>query len=138
MTNPEPVLQGWDPDASLKPLLGLAVSEAVKLALIDSVMVPCAPEDSDTTGRPARVPTDEERARWQANIYSMPDECMAQMDPGALAKNVANRLLGGGGWTVRGVYSGNASPREILDACVVRPDEDPLGDIKAAMGLRDT
>lgn len=102
---------------SMKPLLGLAVQEAVKLAIIDSVIIP--DEDGD------RYPSDQEREQWKMDIYSMPRGCLETMDPGALAQNVSVRLLGGGGWFANGVYTGNASPREIMEACIQRPDEDP-------------
>lgn len=128
--NSESVNLGADDlNLSMKPLLGLAIQEAVKLALIDSVFVP--------TPDGERVPTDDERRAWSWDIHSMPDECMARMDPTALGQNVAVRLLGSGGWHSSGVYSGNATPREILDSCIYRPDEDPLGSIKMALGLKD-
>lgn len=115
-------------DRHMKPLLGTAVDEAVKLALIDSVRVP--------EGDMERSPTDAERRAWAWDIYAMPSECLATMDPGALAQNVAVRLLGPGGWAVGGVYSPNASPHQIVDACIERPDEDPVAGVLMDLGLR--
>jgi hypothetical protein len=124
----EPVAGLVPPDSpraphSMKPLLGVAVTEAVVWALTDSVFVPA--DDGD------RVPTDEERAAWLLDPYAIPGEALARMDVMALAQNVALRLMGPGGWYVNGVYSGNASAAAVLGACVARPDKDPLGDIKA-------
>lgn len=106
----------------MRPLLAAAIEQAVFLALIDS----CAADA-----------TDEERAAWAWDIYTMPDKLFAKMDPGALAKNVACRLIGKGNWTVGGCYSGNATPREALEACIIRPDQDPLGDIKMWLGAKE-
>lgn len=107
---------------SMKPLLGLAIQEAVKRAILD-----CMPPES----------TDEERLKWLWDLYSIPEAHWAQIDPGALARNVVCRLLGTGGWQIGKMYAGNATPREILEACVERPDQDPLGDIKMDLGLRE-
>lgn len=114
-----------DPDNrhSMKPLLAVAIKEAVMWALVDSVFVPT--DDGD------RVPTDDERARWLLQPYAIPGDSLGTMDVMALAQNVALRLLGPGGWYVNGVYGGNASASQVLGACVARPDQDPLGDIKA-------
>lgn len=103
-------------EVSMKPLIGLAIQEAVKLALIDCL-------------DPHQV-TDEDRMRYRWDIHSVPDELWAGIDPTALAQNVACRLIGTGGWTVNGVYAGNATPKQILESCIERPDEDPNGDIK--------
>jgi hypothetical protein len=103
---------------SMKPLLGALVKEAVKLALIDSVM----PTEREPNGQ-TRLPTDEEQRRWREDIHSIPAAYIANMDPLALAQNVACRLLGTGGWSVNGVYGGNASPRDLLDATFERPDQ---------------
>ncbi len=90
-------------DITMKPLLAVAVTEALRLAIQDSMM----PED----------------------------KTLADIDLDALAQNLCCRLLGTGGWMVRGVYSGNATPQEILHACVEHPRADPLADVKAAFGF---
>lgn len=105
----------------MKALLGVAVSEAVHLALIDTVEIDL---------------TDAQRqaARW--DIHRIPGEAIARMDPEALAQNVCVRLLGSGGWFVNGVYAGNATPREVLDASIQRPDRDPIDEIAFDLGLQ--
>lgn len=115
----------------MKPLLSVAIMEAVKLAIIDSI----APAEIDGDVDAWMAESDARRDRLAFDIYQITGEELASIDPGALAQNVACRLLGTGGWCVNGVYAGNATPREILDACVHRPDQDPLGDIKHSMGL---
>ena len=92
-------------DVSMKPLLAVAVHEALRLAIQDCMM----PED----------------------------KTLADVDLDALAQNLCCRLFGTGGWSVRGVYSGNATPQEILHACVENPRADPLADITTALGLEE-
>jgi hypothetical protein len=70
--------------------------------------------------------TPEEREGFIADVHSMPAISFATMDPGALQRNICNRLLGPGNWTVNGVYAGNASAQQILDASVQRPHYDPI------------
>jgi len=121
-------------DTHMKPLLAVAVREAVVLAIIDSVAT-VEIKDGDIDAWMAE--SDAQRGRLAFDIYQITPEEWGSIDPGALAQNVACRLFGDGGWTVNGVCSGNASPREVLDACVHRPDRDPLGDIKHALGSGD-
>jgi hypothetical protein len=120
-------LEGSGMHLSMKPLLAVAIQEAVKLALIDSVYV----RDGDEE----RPPNDDERREWRWDVYAIPDESLARIDPVALAQNVCVRLLGTGGWYANGVYSGNATPREVLEACLERPDEDPIAGAAFSMGL---
>lgn len=116
-------------DVSMKPLLSVAIHEAVNLALIDSCVEP--PKDLSDAEQ-TRYQSRKEELRW--DIFKLTDEEMAWMDPKALAKNICCRLLGTGGWEVNGVYAGNATPTQILEACVHRPDQDPIGDIKMDLG----
>lgn len=92
---------------NMKPLLSIAVHEAVRLALLDVLV----------------------------NPDGSPNETPLPFDDIALAQNVAIRLLGSGGWTVNGVYTGNASPREILEASIDRPDRDPVAGIRSSLWL---
>jgi hypothetical protein len=126
-----PPLAPWISDLSMKPLLGAVVQEAVKLAVIDVVTLPAKPGDppDQLTGPGTRrYPTDEERAAWRSDIFTIPDAALADIDPLALAQCVACRLLGAGGWTAAGVYGGNASPRELLEATFGRPDQRHVDD----------
>lgn len=77
--------------------------------------------------------TDLERAKMQADEYAGPQ--YVDLDPGALARNVACRLLGYGGWNVGGIYSGNATDRDIFDASIIRPDRDRISELAMDMGL---
>lgn len=106
----------------MRPLLAVAIKEAVKLALIDSCAVDA---------------TEEQRAEWAYDIYKMPNELYKEMDPGALAQNVACRLIGTGNWTVGKCYTGNATSREAVEACIVRPDQDPSADVVMKLGLQN-
>lgn len=117
-----------DHEHSMKALLSVAITEAVKLALIDSCVAP--PRNLEDMDR-----CDARKAELLWDIYKITPEELGSMDPGALAQNVCCRLLGTGGWVVGRVYAGNATPREILDASLCRPDQDPLGDIKMDLGL---
>lgn len=101
---------------NMKALLGVAVRQAVHLALVDS---------AENEGSVAR-------RRWLDDIHSIP---LHGIDPEALAKNVANRLLGSGGWCVNGVYAGNATPRQVLEASIARPDMDPITEFILDLGL---
>lgn len=106
-------------ETNMKPLLGLAVQEAVKLALVDTA-----------------AKTDEQRFEWTWDIYAMPDDALVGIDPGALAQNVACRLLGSGGWFSGTTYAGNATPTEVLHSCIQRPDQDPIDEIAFDLGLK--
>jgi hypothetical protein len=112
-----------DGEVSMKPMLGKLVQEAVKLALIDCCIADAvdAAVGKDNPDIERWVETSNRlRAEWSEDIYSMPDDLFARMDPMALAQNVACRLLGTGGWSVNGVYSANATARETLQA--TRPE----------------
>lgn len=124
-----------DNETHMKPLLATAVTEAVKLAIVDSLPVEW-PVNAFVEGTEECLERQEKKRNWLWDPYSIPQEHWNGIDPMALAQNICCRLLGKGGWEVNGVYSGNATPREILDACVERPDQDPLGDIKHALGLK--
>ena len=104
-------------DHSMKCLLAVAVNEAVHLALVDSVM---PPDD--------RLPTPDERESMLNDVHAIPREWLAMMSPEALAQNVCCRLLGYGGWEVGGIYAGNATPRQVFEASIGRPDRDKLAE----------
>lgn len=90
---------------SMKPLLGKLIQEAFRMAVVDCI-----------SGDDAR------RIAVFRDLYAITEEEWQSIDPGALCKNVKNRLLGTGGWIVRGVYSAHASAREIFDASVANSD----------------
>lgn len=113
-------------DVTMKPLLGKLVQEAVKLALIDSTM---PPKGSKTYGNEYGHWTDAEKAEFTHNIYALPSQSLAEMDPGALAQNVGCRLLGYGGWSVSGVYGGNATTQELVDATFARPNQSEVAEL---------
>jgi hypothetical protein len=115
-----------DERVTMKPMLGALVQEAVRLALIDSVLV------DELDKHPVEkwgVVGDRLRAEWADDIYKIPSEHIARMDPQALAQNVAVRLLGPGGWNVGGVYGGNASASELVEATFARPDHSHTDDV---------
>lgn len=119
---------------ALKPLLMVAVREAVKLALIDSVH----PPGRDAEGR-GLVPTPDEKREWLLDPGKIPESYMATLDPDVLARNVGLRLLGTGGWIIGDTYTAHSSPAEVLDLCVQRPHQDPAGEMHVVlldMGLR--
>lgn len=101
----------------MKALLGVAVQEAVHLALIDASI----PAERDESGQ-TRLWTDEERQRFREDIFAIPGDALARMDPMALCQCVAVRLLGPGGWLIGDTYAGNATARDVLEASVERPD----------------
>ena len=124
-----------DNPLSLKPLLAVAIHEAVAWALVDST-------DPELAGLTESFKAGDDnfaktRAGWVLDPHSIPAEALASIDPTALAQNIANRLLGTGGWETGGIYHGNASPQETFTALVRRPHQDPLGDIKMALGLKE-
>lgn len=92
-------------DVTMKPLLAVAIKEALRLAIDDSQM------DGD--------------------MY------LRDIDLDALAINLCLRLLGTGGWMVRGAYAGNASPQQILHACIDRPGRENIAPIIEALGLKE-
>ena len=122
-----------DPDRlTMKPLLGELVQEAVKLAIIDSVSFGSLSE----MGVDAYFEhTKKRRAALYVNIFNVTDEEWASINPMALAMNVACRLLGSGGWDVRGVYGGNASPGDLLEATFGKPYSHPAQGV--IDGLKD-
>ena len=91
---------------SMKPLLGKLIQEAFRIAVLD-----CIPDLDDNR-----------RVAIFRDIYAVTEEEWQSIDPGALCQNIGCRLLGTGGWTVRGVYSGNASTREVFDATIANSD----------------
>lgn len=120
---------------SLKPLLAVAIHEAVAWALVDST-------DPELAGCTESFVNGDDnfrktRAGWVLNPHTIPAEALASIDPSALAQNICVRLLGPGGWDAGGIYHGNASPQQTFDALVRRPHEDPLGDIKMSLGLAE-
>lgn len=124
-------------EVSMKPLLGMAVKEAVKLALIDCVLADAV---DTAVGRDATVEhwgetAERLRAEWAHDVYSMPADLLAKMDPVALGQNVACRLFGTGGWMVNGVYSGNATVQQVVDASFARPDQDHMAELAFDLGL---
>jgi hypothetical protein len=127
-------------EVALKPMLAECVQEAVKLALIDS----CWPVDEATGEDRAESWTPEERAAMRRDIHTMPSSAMSRIDPQALARNVAVRLLGTGGWFLpspRGgdpIYTGNATSREVFEASFERPDRDQIAEMGFDLGLRPT
>lgn len=142
---------------SMRCLLAIAVTEAVKLALIDSAAprIICPDCDgsaidtsdkgyegkcstclgSSVTGIILDLWTDEQKLEMRHDIYKMPSEAMAEIDPGALAQNVCCRLLGRGGWVVGGVYGGNATDREVFEATIERPDYSAIDELAFDLGL---
>jgi hypothetical protein len=124
---------------SMRCLLALAVQEAVKLALIDSVLCCEMDEVIERDGVDAWDERgDEVRAAWRRDIHAIPSRHIAQMDPMALAQNVSCRLLGYGGWMVGGLYAPNASPRDIFEASLERPDQNYVDEIAFDLGLAPT
>lgn len=125
-------LQPEGVERNMKPALATLVQEAVCLALIDSAV----PHDED--GK-ERFWTDEERQAMEHDIFAMPGEALAEMDPIALAQNVAVRLLGRGGWelpTIAGpIYTGNATAREVWEASLARPDRSIVDEMAFDLGL---
>lgn len=142
---------------SMRCLLAVAVTEAVKLALVDSAAprVTCATCDGSaidtsdagyegkcSTCLGSSVPgtvldfwTDEQKVEMRHDIYKMPSAAMAEIDPGALAQNVCCRLLGRGGWVVGGIYGGNATDREVFEATIERPDYSAIDELAFDLGL---
>ncbi len=118
-----------------KPLLGKLIEQAVYWALVD-----CLPPPDDVT-----IYTDaakwaayqKQKEAWVRDPYSMP---ASSFDPGALAQNVACRLLGKGGWSVNGCYSGNGSAQQVFDAtfpnATANPVLDFLDELEEATGLK--
>ena len=117
--------------ASMKPMLAVVLKQALHWALIDSAAV-YDPENADCTDG-TRLPTPEEREAWGWSINAIP---LAHIGPDALAQNLAVRLLGSGGWHIGGLYAGNASPREVFEASIDRPDRDEIAEIAFDLGLR--
>jgi hypothetical protein len=104
-------------EVSMKPLLSAALDEAFHIAVVDSI--------PDLT--------DERRIAIFRNLHCMTDEEWGRIDPGALRRNIACRLWGSGGWTVRGVYSGNANKREVFEACIANTEANQIDDVVGAL-----
>ena len=142
----------------MRCLLAVVITEAVKLALIDSAAprITCTTCDGsaiDTSGQgyEGRCSTclgssqsgtvlgfwtPEQKAEMRHDIHKMPSEAFAGIDPSALAQNVCCRLLGSGGWVVGGIYGGNATDREIFEATIERPDYSAVDEMAFDLGLR--
>lgn len=136
--DPRTLIPSDHPDnpLSLKPLLAVAIHEAVAWALVDSTDPELAGDlVADITGKDDRY--SRTRAAWRLNPHLIPAEVLASIDPGALAQNIVIRLLGPGGWETGGVYHGNTSPQQTFDALVRRPHADPLGDLKMWLGVQE-
>ena len=131
-----------DGQTTMRCMLSKCINEAVKLAIIDCV----GSDQMDSYRR--RYPKDTweqtfarcdaERAEWLRDIYQVPEELWARIDPGALASNVSCRLIGYGGWTVGGVYGGNGTIQQIADATFARPDQDHIAEMAFDLGLKPT
>lgn len=98
---------------SMKPLLAAALEEAFRVAVVDSI-----PEL-----------TDKRRIAIFRDLYCMTQEEWGGISPGALRQNIACRLFGPAGWTVRGVYSGNANNREVFEACIANTEGSKIDDV---------
>jgi hypothetical protein len=119
-----------DPERSMKPLLGKLVQEAVHLALIDCCLADEMDGIIEREGVDAWLARgDQVKTEWARDIHAIPSAHLARMDPLALAQCVAVRLLGSGGWMVGGVYAGNATARELLDATFERPDQSHVDEL---------
>lgn len=75
--------------------LSALIQDAVHKALIDSVLAIevdaiCDGKEIECWGRAS----DDLRREWEANVHLIPNRLFAQMDPQALAQNVAYRMLG--------------------------------------------
>ena len=121
-----------DEDRSMKPLLGKLIEEAVHLALIDCCIAIGTerglPEPPWTIDQHREV-NERLKAAWHHDIYAIPSEVIAEMDPVAFAQCLSVRLLGSGGWMVEGVYAGNASARDLFDATFERPDRSHVSEV---------
>ncbi|WP_145066042.1 hypothetical protein [Engelhardtia mirabilis] len=95
------------------------IGEAFRIALVDSL----PPETSD-----------ERRVAIYRDAHAISDEEWLGIDPNALARNVGVRMLGTGGWTIRGAYSGSASAREVFDATIGNADENLADRLAAELG----
>lgn len=126
---------------TMKPMLAECIHQAVHLALIDSVL-PDENADGETFEERAGLWTEEQQNAMESDIYAIPSEAIAKMDPGALCQNIACRLLGTGGWmlpTPDGpMYTGNATASEVFEASFDRPDRDHVAEVAFDMGLKPT
>lgn len=120
-----------DPERSMKPLMAKLVEEAVHLALIDVCLADAMDEIIERDGIDAWLngASDAVKTEWARDIHAIPSKFIARIDPLALAQCVSVRLLGSGGWMVGGVYGGNATARELLDATFERPDQSHVDEI---------
>lgn len=106
---------------SMKPLLGKMVIEALRRSIAR-----CLP--------PETMP--ERRQEILYDPYCATKEEWNSLDWMALAQSMNVILFGSGGWRVGDIYGPNATPRQIVEACFERPDEDPLGGLKMDLGLK--
>lgn len=100
-----------DTQISMKAMLAACIEEAFRIAVCDSLL----PETSD-----------ERRVLIHADLHAITSEEWAEIDPNALRRNICNRLLGYGGWDIRGVYSGNASAEEVFAASFPKGGINPI------------
>lgn len=122
----------FEAERTMKPMLGACIEQAVHLALIDSATPP-QKLDGEALEERAGLWSNEQRAAMEADIYAIPSEALAGMDPRALAQNICNRLLGPGGWTLPTpdgpLYTGTATTREVFEASFDRPDRDHVAEV---------
>lgn len=98
---------GQDTQVSMKPAIASLLNEAFKIAVCD-----CLPDIDDAR-----------RIKISCDIYQITEKEWMSIDPGALSQNIMVRMFGIGGFTVRGVYAGNATPQQNFDACVANKDQ---------------
>jgi hypothetical protein len=121
-------------DRTVKPLLAVAVEEAVKLAFADSCLACEMDKVIAAEGVDAWMDrADDVRTDWSNNPSMIPDEYVAGMDRAAFAQNLCCRLLGTGGWQIGDLYTGNATPQEVFDASIGRAHEDPTAAVRMAL-----
>ena len=118
--------EDFPPDRNMKPLLSVALKEALHLALIDSI----GSEDTKT------------RREWETDIDAIPDDALARVDLTALGQNLACRFLGSGGWELphgeERAYTGNLTATEIWELSIDRPDRDQIAETAFDLGLEPT
>lgn len=119
-------------NVTMKPMLAEVLREALVLACIDSSFAPEIDEDGACwigaydTAEEWMDATEEFKRQWRANPYEIP---LDRIDIEALAQNLAVRLLGSGGWFLNGVYTGNASNRDIFEKTFDRPDRNQTDEV---------
>lgn len=134
-----------DEDRSMKPLLGKLIEEAVHLALIDVCLADGTEKalgDREWNLYEHNAVRDRLMSEWSHDVYAIPADVVGGIDPGALAQCISVRLLGPGGWSIGGVYAGNATASEIVAQTFARPDRSHTAevafDLQAAMQEKTT